>query len=140
MKQFLPIPFGILLAVIACSSDTTEQQDLGLKPPSELALLMRDMTTYADSTRSLLMRGGAPLPFPKDHARMHTATATDDHLDRATFTAFADNYLAQLKVFNEAAPEDRKRTFNAVINACASCHNNVCPGPMVRIKKLYVPL
>ena len=73
-------------------------------------------------------------------ARIHVATATDDHLDQATFKAFADNYLQQLKAFHAAAPGDQKRTFNAVINACASCHTNVCPGPMVRIKKLYVPL
>ncbi len=114
----------------------------GLKPPSELALLMREMTAFTDSTRKRLERGEGLLPYPAAFAAMRTAEPTDGKLDieRTTFDAFADHYMAQLKALYDAPAAERTATFNATVQACANCHTVACPGPLVRIKKMYAPL
>jgi hypothetical protein len=30
--------------------------------------------------------------------------------------------------------------YNGLVQSCANCHTTHCPGPMMRIKKMYVPL
>ena len=32
---------------------------------------------------------------------------------------------------------DRTKTFNAMVNSCAACHGSACPGPLVKINKMY---
>jgi hypothetical protein len=132
----------VLLPLLAGFTAGPSAEQKGLKPPSELALLMREMTAFTDSTRHRLERGDDLLPYPTGFATMHTATPTDGKLDidRASFDAFADHYLAQLKALYDAPAADRMSTFNATVQACANCHTVACPGPLVRIKKLYVPL
>ena len=132
--------------VLACSVDVPtagpRSAQQGLKPASELALLMREMTAFTDSTRLRLGRSEDLLPYPAHFDRMHTAIPTDGKLDidRATFDAFADHYLAQLKDLYDAPKTDRQQVFNGTVQACATCHATACPGPLVRIKKLYVPM
>mgnify|MGYP001220188341 FL=1 len=131
-----------LLPLLAAFRTGPRVEQKGLKPPSELALLMREMTAFTDSTRLRLERGGELLPYPAGFTAMHTATPTDGKLDidRAAFDAFADHYLVQLKALYDAPAADRLSTFNATVQGCANCHTVACPGPLVRIKKLYVPL
>lgn len=132
--------------VLACSVDIpaagARSAQQGLKPASELALLMREMTAFTDSTRLRLGRGEELLPYPAHFDRMYTATPTDGKLDidRSTFDAFAGNYLTQLKSLYDAPGSDRDHLFNGTVQACANCHATACPGPLVRIKKLYVPM
>ncbi len=130
------LPF-LLSFVGASRGDRTVQQ--GLKPPSELALLMREMTAFTDSVRHRLQRGDELPPYPAGFAAIQTATPTDGKLEieRATFDAFADHYLAQVKALYDAPPADRISTFNATVQGCANCHAVACPGPLLRINKLF---
>ncbi len=114
---------------------------LKIKPPSELALLMRDMVAHVDSSKARMQRSAEPLPYPERFERIFTATPTDGELpiDRFSFTAFADGYLKQVRSFHDSALEDRRLTFNAMVDACAACHSSACPGPLVKIRKMYVP-
>jgi hypothetical protein len=43
---------------------------------------------------------------------------------------------SQEKIYQEKGKE--KENFNAMVNACISCHEVKCTGPIVRIKKLYI--
>ena len=112
---------------------------LKLKPPSELALLMRDMVAFTDSTKARMARSAPLLPYPEHFEKIFTATPTDGKLpiDNFSFTAFADSYLKQVKAFYDAAPGDKEKLFNGMVNACAACHTSACPGPLVKIKKMY---
>ncbi|MBK7084591.1 MAG: hypothetical protein IPH53_07960 [Flavobacteriales bacterium] len=138
---------GLLAPIIIASSVARTEPgppavQQGLKPASELALLMREMTAFTDSTRLRLGRSEDLLPYPAHFDRMHTAIPTDGKLDidHAAFDAFADHYLAQLKGLYDAPKTDRQQVFNGTVQACANCHASACPGPLVRIKKLYVPM
>lgn len=150
------LPFLVLSLVVGCIAATSSEtpltdstaastgstQQTGLKPPSELALLMREMVLFSDSTKARLKRGDALLPFPEKFAAMHTATPTDAEMemDSAMYHSFADHYLRQVRSLYDAATADRDRAFNGTLSACGNCHTVVCPGPMARIKKMYLPL
>ena len=150
MASIVALP--LVLGCIASSKDTVPPMldsvavaapvQQGLKPPSELALLMRVMVTFSDSTKSRIKRGDELLPFPADFKAIHTAAPTDGQIDmeRATYDQFADHYLSQVDALYAAAKADRDRIFNGTLGACANCHTVVCPGPMARIKKMYLRL
>ena len=154
MRMLSALPILAVPVVLGCFSASNDPVPMtmdsvavakpaqGLKPPSELALLMRQMVLFSDSTKSRLQRGADLLPYPSTFTAIHTATPTDGKIDmdRATYDAFADHYLAQVKALYDAQPADRQRVFNGSLNGCANCHTVVCPGPMMKIKKMYVPV
>lgn len=103
---------------------------------SPLAQLMRDMTAFADSTKQHLSRGEELLPFPTAFKDMVTAESTPGMVDHRTFDPFAFSYLHQLDSLYKVVPAQRQQAFDELIQYCAACHGQVCPGPLVRIKKL----
>lgn len=153
MRHFIAGPILALPLVLGCIASSVETEpslsdsavaqapvQQGLKPPSELALLMRSMVAFSDSTKSRIERGDELLPFPAEFKAIHTATPTDGQIDmdRATYDQFADHYLAQVDALYASEKSDRDRIFNGTLGACVNCHSVVCPGPMARIKKMYV--
>ena len=106
---------------------------------SPLAQLMRDMTAFADSTKQRLLRGDELLPYPADFKDMLTAEATPGMMDHRTFDPFAISYLRQLDSLYQVIPAQRQQAFDELVQYCAACHGQVCPGPLVRIKKLRMP-
>ncbi len=111
-----------------------------LKPPSELALLMRNMASFMDTAKSHTVRGIDRPPYPEQFKKMKTATPTEGMVEHAVFDPFADFFLTTLDSYYKAKKKDRVQRYNALVQACANCHMQVCPGPLVRIKKMYVPL
>lgn len=106
---------------------------------SELAQLMRDMTAFADSTKARLGRGEDLLPYPADFSRMTTATPTPGMVDHRTYDPFAFAYLKQLDSLYKVPAAGRGQAYDELIQYCAACHGQVCPGPLVRINKLRMP-
>ena len=47
--------------------------------------------------------------------------------------------LASMENLKKAAPEERLDVYSEVVDVCMTCHTQMCPGPKVRIKKLYLP-
>jgi hypothetical protein len=106
---------------------------------SPLAQLMRDMTAFADSTKQRLLRGEDLLPYPATFKEMLTAEPTPGMMDHRTFDPFAFAYLHQLDSLYKVVPTQRQAAFDELVQYCAACHGQVCPGPLVRIKKLRMP-
>ena len=106
---------------------------------SELALLMREMTAFADSTGKRLASDKDLLPFPEHFKTLKTAAATPGMVERRTFDPYAHGWLYQLDQLYTVPTAERTGVFNALINGCAACHGQMCPGPLVRIKKLSIP-
>jgi len=107
---------------------------------SPLAQLMRDMTAFADSTKQRLLRGEDLLPYPASFKEMITAESTPGMVDHRTFDPFAFSYLNQLDSLYKVVPAQREQAFDELIQYCTACHGQVCPGPLVRIKKLRMPV
>lgn len=141
-------PLGVVFfGMLACgeakedagSANKDEKTALPEHEVSELAQLMRDMTAFADSTKSRLARGEDLLPYPADFARMTTAVPTPGMVDHRTFDPFAFAYLKQLDSLYKVPVAQREQAYDELIQYCAACHGQVCPGPLVRIKKLRMP-
>ncbi len=106
---------------------------------SELALMMREMTLFTDSTRSRLQQGRDLLPFPSSFKGLKTAEPTPGMVERSTFNPYADAWLYHLDALYAAKPAGRAEVFNTLVQTCAACHGQMCPGPLVRINKLKLP-
>jgi cytochrome c556 len=105
---------------------------------SELALLMREMMGSASNLKEMIKKGELPEKFPEEFLKIHTAKPTDSDTKKASFDGFADNYLTNLQALYHSPKEDLTKNYNAVINACASCHSQHCPGPLKAINKLRI--
>lgn len=141
MRLTMPLALAALLALAAASAppkgaDAPQE----LTPPSELALLMRQMAAHADSVKAGLARGDKRLPpYPRAISALLTATPTPGmHIDPITFPTFGKDYQQRVDALYKAARKDRPRAYNALVLSCANCHTTHCPGPMMRIKKMYV--
>lgn len=112
-----------------------------LAPPSELALMMRAMAVHADSVKAAVDRGGELPPKPKAFKELLTAQPTKGmHIDPITFPTFGKDYQAKLGRLYKAKRSDRAQAYNALIQSCANCHGTHCPGPLMRIKNMYLPI
>lgn len=105
---------------------------------SELALLMRDMMSSASNLREMIKQGNVPKSFPEAFLKIHTAKPTDSDTKKASFDNFANNYISNLQTLYTSPKEDLAKNYNAVVNACASCHSEHCPGPLKAINKLKI--
>lgn len=121
------------------ASRTSSPQDL--KPASELALLMRAIAAHADSVRTALAEGRDLPPYPAMAKGMFTAKPTEGMaIDPITYPTFGHDYLKKLDALYTVDTAERALAYNAVVQGCANCHTTHCPGPMMRIKKMYAPL
>ena len=136
----------LLFGVIACSAQQageaqgTARTPQEVAPPSELALLMRLMAAHADSVKAGIARGDKDLPpFPKEISTLFTAVPTKDmHIDPITYPTFGKDYQDKVAALYKAVRKDRALAYNALVVSCANCHGTHCPGPLMRIKKMYV--
>lgn len=110
-----------------------------LTPPSELALMMRAMAIHADSVKAAVNRGGSLPPYPKAFKKLPTAEPTKGmHIDPITFPTFAKDYENKLGRLYKVKKGERQQAYNALVQSCANCHGTHCPGPLMRIKKMYI--
>jgi CRISPR/Cas system CSM-associated protein Csm2 small subunit len=117
---------------------TTETKVKSLNPngDSELALMMRSMYEEADRIKKQIADGEA-VEIKLDHGKILTAHATEpEKAASAEYKGFAKVYLSHLEKLENAQGEEAEKHFKTLVDNCLSCHQALCPGPMVRIKKL----
>jgi hypothetical protein len=132
-----------MLLVLACTDIDPSKSSLAPIQPnpngdSELALLMRDM--FDDGMR---MKGqienGDKLEVLAKFEKIHTAQATEpEKAASKKYKRYADVYLELLEQLKVSSEEDTRILFQGLVESCMNCHRAMCPGPMVRIKKLYL--
>ncbi len=139
------LSLNIVLFHSACNGNKAEHVEekekevIPLNPngDSELALLMRRMYDEMADVRKQIVNK-TPIRINLDHSEILTAHATEpEKVASAEYKAFAQMYLntiEQLRKIEEA--EAAKPIFIQLVENCMSCHEALCPGPMVKIKKL----
>lgn len=146
---FLSSAVLLLSAFLSCTNETRavqadkegaacEAPKEGLNPngSSELAQLMREMQASAGSAKQIVLSGGIPNDFPVTFTKIYTAKPTDSETKKESFNAFAAHYLSRLELLYKSPKEEVRRNYNAVVEACLSCHYDHCPGPIKAIRKL----
>ena len=103
---------------------------------SELALLMRDM--YDDGQRMrVAILNGEPFTSKVDFEKILTAAATEpEKAASSEYHAFAQSYIQTMKALQGADPAKAVALYETMVANCMSCHQALCPGPTMRIKKL----
>ena len=138
--SYLLIVFLVLI-VFGCKNNQEEQKEkkvLVMAKTSEMALLMNEMYAYNESIKQQIIEGNLSNSYPQRFDNIHSAVLTNPSVRDFDFESFSKQYLeAQNQVF-ESPQEELTLSYNNAINACISCHNVKCVGPIPRIKKLLI--
>ena len=137
--------FLIVLTMAACGQDAEsceapETQTVATTEDgsSELALMMRDMFTDSWKTRQAILKGKSVSLDAETLARIHSAEATQpEKVASPVFASMADSYLASVKALNAATDSSSQaEVYSRMVQQCEVCHQQFCPGPLAKIKKL----
>lgn len=122
----------------------TEQDTSCVKPvflefkSSGLALLMRGLANDMQSLKESLNKGHTfPSNLKLDYTEILTTDVTDPSVKTEGFESMSKSFLFQvedLKKDGNFTPEK----YNLIIQSCSNCHQQYCPGPLVRINKLKI--
>ncbi|MCF8238045.1 MAG: cytochrome c [Saprospiraceae bacterium] len=105
---------------------------------SELALLMRDMFDEGMRVKEEVAVGKRPMP-KWDADAIFTAHATQpDKVATPEFKAYAQAFLEAAKAMEDASPEAYRQSYQGMVKTCVACHQEVCPGPIVKINKMLL--
>lgn len=139
------ICFHLLFAlVVSCGEGKKDcsnpanltQRSLNPNGDSELALLMRAMFDEAQQIKQQIANE-EPIAIKINHEKILTAHATEpEKAASAEYKAFADVYLQTMEKLQTADPAQKANLYDNMVNSCMTCHKALCPGPMVKIKKL----
>ncbi len=118
-------------------SIVTKKEGFQMYQMSEMAALMEQMYAENKTLKANIINKKPLGKFPEYYNRIYTATFTDQADNDEVFKQNADLYIqAQQKTY--ANTGDAKTNYNKAIDACISCHETKCGGPIPRIKKLYI--
>ena len=144
MKQWMIVcALAALWYGLSCTEASCESAAEAVTPSqanpngdSELALLMRQMFEEGQRMKEQV-RKGEKVTVSVDYARIHTAQATQPEKAASDeYRAFALSYEATMDAIREAPPAEAAELYDGMVQACMNCHQALCPGPTVRIKKL----
>ena len=117
-------------------SENQVQKSINPNGDSELALLMRDMYDEAENIKKQIANGEV-VTVSLDHQKILTAHATEpEKAASEEYKAFANMYLNSLKSLEEANETQLASRYDNLVANCMACHKTLCPGPVVKIKKL----
>lgn len=123
-------------AISSCGRN--EAKPLNPNGDSELALLMRDMHENGMVVKQQLLAGQNP-DLTIDCEKLFTAKPTEpDKIADPRYAGYAKAYESAVKSFRQVHNSDRVGTYQTMVDACMNCHKEVCPGPMVKIKRMYL--
>ncbi len=140
------IYFLIFFSVLSCKTDSVEKvpspekkekKKFEMYTMSEMSLLMEQMYVDNQRLRDRIKKGDSIGEFPNHFMKIHKAAMTDEQENDQFFKDQAANFIHAQKMIYED-PKNAKDHFNKGVDACLSCHQVKCGGPIPRIKKLYI--
>lgn len=131
----------LLLTVIGCKNSQEEKREkkvFVMAEPSEMTILMMEMYAYNEGFKKQILDGTLTTGYPERFENIHSAILTNPTVRDSSFDTFALNFIEAQKLVFESPQEDLTTHYNNTINACITCHNVKCVGPIPRIKKLLI--
>ncbi|WP_339836136.1 hypothetical protein [uncultured Flavobacterium sp.] len=123
---------------IATEAETKEvEKSFEMYQMSEMAALMEQMYVDNQRLKEKIMKGDTIGKFPQHFLKIHESVMTDKQDKDAFFDQQAKKFIeAQELIYKD--PKNAKEHFNNGVDACITCHQQKCSGPIPRIKKLYI--
>ncbi len=82
---------------------------------------------------------GNPVKFNLAYEKIHSAKPTESGKNESIeYVLFAKAYEASVERLRNADDATRPHAYQTMVETCINCHKSVCPGPIVRIKKMYM--
>lgn len=120
-----------------CKTSNKSSKEFEMYQMSEMAALMESMYVENEKLKERIKRGDTIGQFPSHFLNIHKAVMTDESDNDQFFKEQATLFIkAQEMIYKD--PKNAKKHFNDGINACVSCHQVKCGGPIPKIKKLYI--
>lgn len=130
----------VMSFVFSCKIMAQESNKNAVNYPnkdSELALLMREVVSNTEQVKQQIIEG-KPIEFFIAFEKLHTAIPTESDLrEDGKYASFADSYIFAVKELIKSS-ENKKELYNSMVQTCINCHQQICPGPVSRIKKLKI--
>ncbi len=127
--------------LLACSKEKPQSVKGNFTNPngeSELALFMRTMYDETALAKTATL-AGEKFDFTLDTTLLFTPNASEpEKVASAAYKAFGTAYLNALQAYQKAGTGDLADHYEQLVGACETCHQALCPGPLVRVKKLYL--
>ncbi len=130
----------VCLAIYILAACTNSDKVAPINPngDSELAILMRNMFDDAMRMKKAIESGDRVKVLEK-FKKMHTAAATEpEKVASPMYKVFTDAYYESLTTLENVKLGETAQAFNSMVQSCMNCHQAMCPGPMVRIEKLWI--
>ncbi|RSK40733.1 hypothetical protein [Mangrovimonas spongiae] len=148
MKKSLWLLFVFMACLTACKDDvktdvseeaSKDEVVYDMYKPSEMAILMNQMYAHNLKIKQDILNGDIPTEFPINFMDIHSAELTKANQRNETFEKFSKIFItAEKDIFNQDSEAPLEARFNTAVNACISCHETSCTGPIPRIKKLLI--
>lgn len=136
MKKYFFIPVLTIL-LFSCKKEVKSVAPV-IQMQSEMSALMNRIYELNEDLKQKIIKGEGLSEFPEEFLNIHTATLTDPSDRTSEFNAFSELFLYNQRLVFETSKDSLKNRFNQSINSCIACHQNACPGPIPRIKKLLI--
>ena len=99
---------------------------------------MRAMYEDGLKMKEQVQKGKTPSP-DIDHSKMLNAEATEpEKVATPEYEAFTQTYLQVLEALKESDNTSKHEVYKVFVDQCKTCHQSMCPGPIVKIDKLYL--
>ena len=141
--KYLLVVFSVIF--LSCNSNKSEEKKENCEKPkeefqmyeaSEMATLMEQMYVHNVQLRDKISKNDSLGELPDYFSNISKATMTKGKERDAFFNEKAAVFIkAQSEIYTS---KNTKESFNAMVNACISCHEVKCGGPIERIKTLYI--
>lgn len=133
--------FLLAFLFISCNSEKkqekSEEKVFEMYAMTEMALLMEKMYHENEALKIKIINKEELGEFPVAYKTIFSAKMTDPSENDQFYKQHAQLFIdSQEKIYQEKGNE--KENFNAMVNACISCHEVKCTGPIMKIKKLYI--
>jgi len=120
-----------------CTSKQKSDKKFEMYQMSEMAALMESMYIENEKLKVRIKKGDTIGKFPSHFLYIHKAVMTDESDNDEFFKEQAVLFIKSQELIYKD-PKNAKQHFNEGINACVSCHQVKCGGPISKIKKLYI--
>ncbi len=136
-KYFFSLALFCFLSAVFynCAQKNTAQ--LFPNQGSELALLMRSMFDDFSVIQKAVSKNKIPKQdFREKFKALHSAKPTEEKMKNENYMAMSTVFLKLMDKLYE--PGEQIEDYNILVSSCVTCHQNHCPGPIPKIKKLLI--